>query len=441
MPVAALKSKKILGASQDGSREFISLLATICADGTALTPALIYQGESGDIQDTWIDEFDHNTESAYFAASKKGWTNESLGMSWLTKVFEPQTRSKAGYRMRLLIVGGHSSHLNMKFMDFCGVHRIVLGFLPPHSTHRLQPLDVGIFSPLATAYSSKIDALVQSSFGFSRATKRNFWPLFKSAWKSALTMSNIKSVFAATGIWPSDSTRVLRHIRTKTPSPPSTTNESTRKTPNSVRGVRRAIKGLKAKDLHTSEGMDLIIRGIEKLAVEKDILEHTNNGLIEASIGEKKRRRRGKPMGLLSPDASGQAMFFSPARIAVIREQQQELEAQKEAEKLTKEANKQRKAIEKNEKAQKIQQRKEERRQLAAEKKEAKERAKEAKILEKQANQQLRSEQQSIKKRITVSTTSNKRKLTMDTTMETPASKSRRGRNGRKITTPTKFHM
>ena len=44
VPIDHLRSKKTLGSSQDGSREFISLLATICADGSALTPALIYQG-------------------------------------------------------------------------------------------------------------------------------------------------------------------------------------------------------------------------------------------------------------------------------------------------------------------------------------------------------------------------------------------------------------
>jgi hypothetical protein len=40
--IQQLKSKKVIGASQDWSREFISLLACICADGTAIPPALIY---------------------------------------------------------------------------------------------------------------------------------------------------------------------------------------------------------------------------------------------------------------------------------------------------------------------------------------------------------------------------------------------------------------
>ena len=42
-------SGRITTAKQDGSREFISLLASICVDGTALPPALIYKGASRDL--------------------------------------------------------------------------------------------------------------------------------------------------------------------------------------------------------------------------------------------------------------------------------------------------------------------------------------------------------------------------------------------------------
>ena len=89
-----LKSKKLLGASQDGSREFISLLAGICADGTALPPDLIYEGKSGDLQNTWLENYDSSADEAYFAASAKGCTNEDLGVSWLAKIFEPKQPKK-----------------------------------------------------------------------------------------------------------------------------------------------------------------------------------------------------------------------------------------------------------------------------------------------------------------------------------------------------------
>ena len=129
---------------------------------------MIYQGDTHELQDTWLEDFDHSREEACFGVSKKGWTNEDLGLSWLTQLFEPKTRSKAGNNKRLLIVDGHSSHMNMKFIEYCDTHNILLGILPPHSTHRLQPLDVAVFSPLAAAYSNQIDMLMQSSYGYTR---------------------------------------------------------------------------------------------------------------------------------------------------------------------------------------------------------------------------------------------------------------------------------
>ena len=47
MTLKALLSGRITHASQDGSQEFISLLAYISATKAALPSALIYKGDSG----------------------------------------------------------------------------------------------------------------------------------------------------------------------------------------------------------------------------------------------------------------------------------------------------------------------------------------------------------------------------------------------------------
>ena len=71
-------------------------------------------------------------------------------MEWLAKIFEPQTTT-AG-RTRVLIVDGHDSHVTIEFIRFCVESSIRLYCLPPHTTHLLQPLDVGLFGPLQHAY-------------------------------------------------------------------------------------------------------------------------------------------------------------------------------------------------------------------------------------------------------------------------------------------------
>ena len=159
-----LKSKRIAGASQDGNREFITLIAAICADGSSLPPSLIYQGASYNLQDTWLDEFDTTTQRAFFVCSKNGWSDDNLGLNWLQQVFDRTTKEKVSTReRRLLIVDGHNSHVNLPFIDYSDTNRILLAVFPPHSTHRLQPLDIGLFSPLATYYSQAIDRLLAES--------------------------------------------------------------------------------------------------------------------------------------------------------------------------------------------------------------------------------------------------------------------------------------
>lgn len=93
---------------QDGSCEFISLLAADCADGSSIPPALIYKGESRDLQDTWLEDFGED-QLAYFAASANGWSSDDYGLVWLEWVFDHHTKVKAGQGKQLLILDGQLS--------------------------------------------------------------------------------------------------------------------------------------------------------------------------------------------------------------------------------------------------------------------------------------------------------------------------------------------
>jgi DDE superfamily endonuclease len=146
-----------MGASQDGNRENIILIATICADGSRISLTVIYQSESGLIQDTWLDDLDENGEITYFTATQKGWTNENIGLYWLKHIFDRYTKAKTDNYRRLFIVDGHNSHVNMRFINYYDQNHILLIILPPHLTHRLQPLDVGLFRPLAQYYIQQLD--------------------------------------------------------------------------------------------------------------------------------------------------------------------------------------------------------------------------------------------------------------------------------------------
>jgi hypothetical protein len=88
IPLEALIKGLIKGSIQDSLREFITLIAAISATGNVMPPALLYSSESGDLQDTWLEDFDETSQSAYFGVSQKGWTSDELGLQWLGRFHE-----------------------------------------------------------------------------------------------------------------------------------------------------------------------------------------------------------------------------------------------------------------------------------------------------------------------------------------------------------------
>lgn len=87
--------------------------------------------------------------------SPNGWTDQELGVLWMRKDFEPTTAQHNPDKLyRLLILDGHNSHCTYQFCKFAFDHNIIIICLPAHTTHALQPCDVGVFGPLASSWKA-----------------------------------------------------------------------------------------------------------------------------------------------------------------------------------------------------------------------------------------------------------------------------------------------
>lgn len=321
MSCEALETGRIPYASQDGNREFISLLACISATGVALPPALIYKGDSGTLQNTWVEDLAPEA-AAHFAVSSNGWSCNALGLHWLEAIFQRHTSQVAGRARRLLIVDGHSSHVNLRFIDLCDSMRILLLILPSHSTHRLQPLDVSLFAPLARYYTNGLNTLMTSSLGMVSMSKRAFWSVFWPAWQEAFSEKNITSGFRKTGIWPYNPDLILLKI-TK-PIPDKVINSSKGpQTPMTCRAGRRMQRQYRVAPNSTL--LSKVFRANERLASQHSVDDHMVKGLAEALKNEKKKRQRGQRLNLLGEDDSG-PQFFSPGRVQRARDYQDQKE-------------------------------------------------------------------------------------------------------------------
>ena len=106
--------------------------------------------------------------------------------------------------------------MNLKFIDYVDQNRLLIAVLPLYSTHRLQPLDVGLFSPLGTYYLQGIDNLLVKSQGLVGMTKHHFWTLFHEAWGHAFTTKNTEATWKATGMHPFNLDKVITVITRET---------------------------------------------------------------------------------------------------------------------------------------------------------------------------------------------------------------------------------
>jgi len=100
----------------------------------------------------------------------------------------------------IIFFDGHGSHLTVRMIELarkCGVH---LFCLPPHTTHKLQPLDVGIFGPLQRAWKKNCE-----EFTADRGrgiTKPEFIKEYMKVRNQTFTPELIITAWRKTGLYP-----------------------------------------------------------------------------------------------------------------------------------------------------------------------------------------------------------------------------------------------
>ncbi len=178
-----LDSDKLLSADQDNNRKWIILIAIICMNMTHIFSLIIYQMISGNIQNSWLTEYDFKEQFCFFAFFATDWTNDELIYSWLTIVFDWNMRSKVrnSRDYHFLFIDKHDSYINMKFLNWCKQNKMLMTLYSSHSTHHLQSLNVSLFNSLINYYLQNLNDWIFKSQELSWILKRDFFDLFWSA--------------------------------------------------------------------------------------------------------------------------------------------------------------------------------------------------------------------------------------------------------------------
>lgn len=124
-----------------------------------------------------------------------------MATDWVQDVFLPNTTPSDPSQRRLLVLDGHGSYTTTEFMWNCVINNVQLVYLPPHTSHVLEPLDLGVFSSLKSTYRKELSYRAQWG-DKTIAGKRQFLELYYIAREKGLSVQNIKSGWQATGLWP-----------------------------------------------------------------------------------------------------------------------------------------------------------------------------------------------------------------------------------------------
>ncbi|KAJ8962215.1 hypothetical protein NQ318_018187 [Aromia moschata] len=132
-------------------------------------------------------------------AQPKGWMNSDFFLQWMkhfTKFSHPSKENPV-----LLLLDGHSSHKTLDVINFCREHHIHLMSSPPHTTHKLQPLDRTFMKPFKNAYHEQCDMWMRANAG-ARITDYDIAGLVNGAYTKVARLEIAVSGFKCTGICP-----------------------------------------------------------------------------------------------------------------------------------------------------------------------------------------------------------------------------------------------
>jgi hypothetical protein len=199
------------------NRESATAIECISAGGYYLPAFIILSGINH--MGHWYQQPELHDDTV-LCTTPTGYSNDELSLDWI-KHFERHTMARTIGAKRLLILDGHGSHHTIEFIKFCDNHNIIPFGMPPHLTHRLQPLDVVCFQPYKHFHGKENDRLVRE--GVINITKVEFLSIIEGVRESAFKDSTIESAFRKTGIHPYNPlivlTPMLEAAPARTPSP------------------------------------------------------------------------------------------------------------------------------------------------------------------------------------------------------------------------------
>ena len=99
----------------------------------------------------------------------------------------------------VIFYDGHKSHVCGPLIEWANENKIILYVLSPHTSHLLQPLDVGMFGPLKKAYYAQVNSFMRNHVD-QVVSRYNFCSIISKAYFLSMSPSNAVNAFKKSGL-------------------------------------------------------------------------------------------------------------------------------------------------------------------------------------------------------------------------------------------------
>ena len=325
------------------NRELVTVIEAISANGNYIDPYLIFKGKKhvatiyGD--GTGHPSNEHGPDGIEVPSSwnnswltnmsDTGYTNDSIALDWIDH-FARATQKFAVNKTRLLLVDQHGSHCTREFLQFCDNNDIILFGFPPHSTHFIQPCDVGLFGPYKHHFTEMVNEAVR--IGYTTIGKQEFLSMLAQARAKAMKPSTIISAFKRAGIEPINAQLTINAaLGTLAPvaaedarpvTPPCDDLSEYPETPNTCRCTKKQGQWLLDAYTDDSRSKDDMARVLSPYVrgtrVQSILLEHTTKTLSQTKAARHAQEKARKTKKWHCSAGAGGRLMVGEARDAVL---------------------------------------------------------------------------------------------------------------------------
>ena len=183
-----------------GNLEGVAVMPVVTASGNTYSQVVVYPGTQAHYRKVrgQVQTVQQFLPKCYFYQREMPGVDSRIIYDWAQKFLEDTAELRKKSQYILLLTDGYGAHVQFNTLQLMKENRVIVIAMPAHTSHRLQPLDVSVFSAYKSYIQKEIHTMAKCKTildAFDIAI------CIRNAYSSSHTTVNIVSGFYRSGAW------------------------------------------------------------------------------------------------------------------------------------------------------------------------------------------------------------------------------------------------